>query len=98
MFLFSLLIISCKKDDDTTEPQSSNIKDEIATRADLTLLNLSLQKANLTSKFDSTGSFTIFAPTNDAFAASKIDANLIVRSSFISASIKQRRCLKYRIH
>ena len=77
MFLFSLLIISCKKDEDTTEPQSSNIKDEIATRADLTLLNLSLQKANLTSKFDSAGSFTIFAPTNDAFAASKIDANLI---------------------
>ena len=77
MFLFSLLIISCKKDEDTTEPQSSNIKDEIATRADLTLLNTSLQKADLTSKFDSAGSFTIFAPTNDAFAASKIDATLI---------------------
>jgi len=77
MFLFSLLIISCKKDEDTTEPKSSNIKDEISTRADLTLLNSSLQKANLTSKFDSAGSFTIFAPTNDAFAASKIDATLI---------------------
>ena len=77
MFLFSLLIISCKKDENTTVTKSLNIKDEIATRADLTLLNLSLQKANLTSKFDSAGSFTIFAPTNDAFAVSNIDATLI---------------------
>ncbi len=77
IFLFSLLVISCKKDENTTVTKPPNLKDEIAMRSDLSLLNLSLQKSGLISKFDSVGSFTIFAPTNEAFAASKIDANLI---------------------
>ena len=41
-------------------------------------MDLSVQKSGLSSKLDSAAaSLTLFAPTNDAFAASKIDATLI---------------------
>ena len=87
MLLFSLLIISCEKDEDTPEIKSPTLKDEIAKRSDLTLLDLSLQKSGLTSTLDSSASFTIFAPTNEAFAASKIDATLI--NSLTSDQLKE---------
>ena len=78
IILFSILIISCKKDEDVPEVKLSTIKDEIASRSDLTLMDLAVQKSGLSSKLDSAAaSFTLFAPTNEAFVASKIDSNLI---------------------
>lgn len=78
MFLFSILIISCKKDEDVPEVKLSTLKNEIASRSDLSVMDLSVQKSGLSSKLDSVaGSFTLFAPTNEAFAASKMDATLI---------------------
>jgi uncharacterized surface protein with fasciclin (FAS1) repeats len=88
IFLFSILIVSCKKDEDIPEVKLSTLKAEIASRSDLSLMDLSLQKSGLTSKLDSTaGSFTLFAPTNEAFAASKIDAALI--NSLSSDQLKE---------
>lgn len=73
VFAFSALMISCDKDDNNdTAPVT--IKDEIASRSNLTLLNLSLEQGGLSSTLDSSASFTVFAPTNEAFAASGIDA------------------------
>ena len=74
--LFSMFFFSCEKDDDN-EVKLSTIKNEIASRSDLTLMDLALQRSGLSSKLDSAASFTVFAPTNEAFAASKIDAALI---------------------
>ena len=88
IFLFSVLIVSCKKDEDIPEVKLSTLKAEIANRSDLSLMDLSVQKSGLTSKLDSTaGSFTLFAPTNEAFAASKIDAALI--NSLSSDQLKE---------
>ena len=78
IFLFFILIVSCKKDEDIPEVKLSTLKAEIANRSDLSLMDLSVQKSGLSSKLDSAAaSLTLFAPTNDAFAASKIDATLI---------------------
>jgi uncharacterized surface protein with fasciclin (FAS1) repeats len=74
--LFSISFFSCEKDDDN-EVKLSTIKSEIASRSDLSLMDLALQRSGLSSKLDSAASFTVFAPTNEAFAASKIDAALI---------------------
>ena len=76
--LFYMLIISCKKDEDIPEVKLATIKGEIASRSDLSLIDLSVQKSGLSSKLDSAAaSLTLFVPTNEAFAASKIDATLI---------------------
>jgi uncharacterized surface protein with fasciclin (FAS1) repeats len=78
ILLFSILIISCKKDEDIPEVKLATIKEEIASRSDLTLIDLSVQKSGLSSKLDSVAaSLTLLAPTNEAFVASKIDATLI---------------------
>jgi uncharacterized surface protein with fasciclin (FAS1) repeats len=88
IFLFSILVVSCKKDKDIPEVKLSTLKAEIASRSDLSLMDLSVQKSGLTSKLDSTaGSFTLLAPTNEAFAASKIDAALI--NSLSSDQLKE---------
>lgn len=73
MLSFSLLMISCDKDDDNETPLVT-IKDEVAARSNLTLMNLSLEQGGLSNTLDSAGTFTVFAPTNEAFAASGIDA------------------------
>jgi uncharacterized surface protein with fasciclin (FAS1) repeats len=78
IFLFFILIVSCKKDEDIPEVKLSTLKAEIANRSDLSLMDLSVQKSGLSSKLDSAAaSLTLFAPTNEAFAASKIDAAII---------------------
>ncbi len=76
MLSFSLLMISCDKDDDD-DTALVTIKDEIAARSNLTLLNMSMEQGGLSSTLDSTASFTVLAPTNEAFAASGIDAAAI---------------------
>lgn len=73
MFAFSSLMISCDKDDND-DNSLLTIKDEVAARSNLTLMNLAMQQGGLSSTLDSAASFTVFAPTNEAFAASGIDA------------------------
>ncbi|CEL92265.1 unnamed protein product [Vitrella brassicaformis CCMP3155] len=55
------------------EPQT--LTDIIALREDLTTLDSMLALVNLTLPLSTPGPFTVFAPTNDAFA--KLDANLL---------------------
>ena len=76
MLFFSLLIISCDKDDDNGTTLVT-IKDEVASRSNLTLMDLSLEQCGLASTLDSTATFTVFAPTNDAFVSSGISASTI---------------------
>ena len=68
----SLITISCNNDDDgydtPEEPQSTTITALASESDDLSILVSALQAAGLDSTLDSEGSFTVFAPTNAAFA------------------------------
>ena len=73
---FSFLMASCDKDDNN-DISLLTIKDEVAARSNLTLMNLSMEQCGLSTTLDSAASFTVFAPTNEAFTASGIDAAAI---------------------
>lgn len=61
-----VVLASCKKDD---EPVVPNDIVKVATDNGLTSLVSSVQSAGLTATLQSTGPFTVFAPTNAAFSA-----------------------------
>jgi len=67
------LFISCSDDDnETTDPpmeESTTIVDLALDSADLTILVEALTAANLVETLQGDGPFTVFAPTNEAFAA-----------------------------
>ncbi|WP_062053275.1 fasciclin domain-containing protein [Sediminicola sp. YIK13] len=75
MALFSLFLLSCNDDDDNVmEEEMSNDLNIVGTAqatADLSLLVDALIQADadLVATLSSDGPFTVFAPTNDAFAA-----------------------------
>jgi uncharacterized surface protein with fasciclin (FAS1) repeats len=73
MLLTSMAIIStsCNKDDDPSGP--SNIAVIVSTNPNFSILNTAITRAGLTAAL-SGGSLTVFAPDNDAFAASGITA------------------------
>lgn len=64
--LLSLSIFSCSSDSDN-EP--GTIADIASKNANLSILVQALDRAGLTTTFDSPGDFTVFAPTNDKFQA-----------------------------
>ncbi|PKQ60357.1 hypothetical protein BZG02_19650 [Labilibaculum filiforme] len=71
-FLFSFLaftISACSDDDDDNQPipMEETIVDVAVGNADFSILVEALSKADLVSTLDGSGSFTVFAPTNDAF-------------------------------
>ncbi|MFZ9661084.1 MAG: fasciclin domain-containing protein [Chitinophagaceae bacterium] len=68
--------LSCKKDESGT-PTSTSITAQVVAAANLSLLESAVVKANLATTLDGAGSFTVFAPTDDAFAASGITAATI---------------------
>lgn len=72
---FSFLL-SCKKDKTTTS-SGKTITDVVVADNDLSLLKAAVVKANLSTTLSGTGPFTLFAPTNEGFAAVGIDANAI---------------------
>ena len=51
-----------------TQPTPVSIADTLAARVELSTLSSLVVKAGLTDTFKSTGPFTVFAPTNAAFA------------------------------
>lgn len=70
LFVSTLVLSSCKKDDDTTDDMTADAKSivQIATENDsFSTLEAALIKANLVSALEADGPFTVFAPTNDAF-------------------------------
>lgn len=65
----SAVLTSCSKDDDTT-PAEQNIYQTAKTNPDLSSLVAAIDKAGLSDELsNSAASFTVFAPTNDAFSA-----------------------------
>lgn len=65
----SAVLTSCSKDDDTT-PSEQNIYQTAKANPDLSSLVAAIDKAGLSDELsNSAASFTVFAPTNDAFSA-----------------------------
>ena len=69
-FLSILLVVvffsSCEDDNDTITLETNTIVD-VAVDNNLTSLVAAVTRADLVSTLSSNGSFTVFAPTNDAF-------------------------------
>ncbi len=63
-------VFSCSDDDDTTfPPTSETIADFVASNSDYSSLLAALERADLVTTLSGSGSFTVFAPDNDAFDA-----------------------------
>lgn len=63
------LITSCKKDKTTMVPANLTVTQYLQSDDNFSLLSQALTKANLASVLNGPGTFTVFAPTNDAFNA-----------------------------
>lgn len=75
---FSVLaftVSSCDKDEEN--PQPPTITAQVVAGANLTLLESAVVKANLAGTLEGPGPFTVFAPTDEAFAASGISSATI---------------------
>lgn len=81
----SLLASSCKKSDDSPAAPGT-ITSQVSSGTNFTLLKSAVVKANLATTLDGAGPFTVFAPTDDAFAASGISSSVI--SSLSSDQLK----------
>ncbi|MDX2305619.1 MAG: fasciclin domain-containing protein [Microscillaceae bacterium] len=73
--LTSLILTSCKDDDDEPTPSTSTITDVVVNGADFSLLEAALVRvstgggSDLVGLLDGTTDYTVFAPTNAAFQA-----------------------------
>ena len=67
MILFTLFVVSCNNDDDDMVP-TSNIVDIAKSNPELSTLVSAITAANLTAELSNGGPYTVFAPTNAAFA------------------------------
>jgi uncharacterized surface protein with fasciclin (FAS1) repeats len=68
--LIAFVSISCSNDDDDNGPQQPQTIVAIAkTNPNLSSLVAALEKADLATTLNSSGTFTVFAPTNTAFTA-----------------------------
>lgn len=65
------LFASCKKEDKQPPTAGKNIAEIVSSDANFSLLKMAVEKAGLGAALSS-GSLTVFAPDNDAFAASGI--------------------------
>ena len=67
-----VLFSSCKKDDDEM-PANESIADIVVANNNFSLLKAALTKADLVNVLDGEGTFTVFAPNNEAFVAAGLD-------------------------
>jgi uncharacterized surface protein with fasciclin (FAS1) repeats len=86
--LTTFSFIACKKDTVVTP----TIADTVIAGANFTLLKAALTKAELVTTFQGTGTFTVFAPTDDAFKAVGID------QAFITANTKEALAAVLKFH
>jgi uncharacterized surface protein with fasciclin (FAS1) repeats len=75
--LFFLIIFSSCKKDDAPALIDTSITAQVVSSANLSLLEAAVIKAQLTGTLSGAGPFTVFAPTDDAFAASGITLSTI---------------------
>ena len=69
----SLLLTSCNDDDMVENEMDNTISGIVIESNNFTTLEAGLGRANLVAALRATGPFTVFAPDNDAFAASGIN-------------------------
>jgi uncharacterized surface protein with fasciclin (FAS1) repeats len=87
--VFTFSFLSCKKDPVVV---SNTIADVVSGDAKFSLLLNALKKAELVPTFQGTGTFTVFAPTNDAFNA------VGVNQAFIDANTKETLAAVLKFH
>lgn len=84
----AFILSSCDKDDDAPSAATNNLEALIKGNPELSIFQAALEKTRLTSFTQGGGPFTVFAPTNAAFAAAGIndaaglaalDSNLLVQ-------------------
>lgn len=84
MFSFlalSLIVLSCDDNDDDDMTQTDkNIATLVSERSDLSLLRAAVTRANLGATLSGSGSFTVFAPTNDAFTAAGLGTEAAINA------------------
>ncbi len=70
LFILTISLTSCNDDDDNnSDAQMADIEDVIDDNSELTILDEALELTGLDATLETSGPFTVFAPTNDAFAA-----------------------------
>lgn len=76
LLTLSVFITACNNDDEDMPdtPQAQSIVEIAAADAQFSTLVAALQRVDLVSTLEGDGPFTVFAPTNDAFAGVDIDA------------------------
>ena len=80
--LFLSLVVACKKDTKTATPSADNtITGIVSSNASFSLLKSPVVKAGLATTLSGTGPFTVFAPSDTAFAGSGINAATIASLS-----------------
>ena len=67
--LFAFMTVSCNDDDNTVVVVDNTITGKAVATANLSILVQALTKAELATTLKGAGPFTVFAPTNEAFAA-----------------------------
>ncbi|MEC3877880.1 fasciclin domain-containing protein [Chryseobacterium salviniae] len=84
MFSFlalSLVVISCDdNDDDEMTQMDKNIATLVSERSDLSLLRAAVTRAGLGATLSESGSFTVFAPTNDAFTSAGLGSEAAINA------------------
>lgn len=69
LLFLTFSVTSCDDDEVMVTPQEQTIAQLASSRAEFSTLVTALNKAGLTTTLNSSGNFTVFAPTNDAFNA-----------------------------
>ena len=77
LFILSVFFLSSCGDDETIVETSNTITDIASTDARFSILTSALQRTGLDQVLASEGSFTVFAPTDDAFTALGVDLNTL---------------------
>jgi uncharacterized surface protein with fasciclin (FAS1) repeats len=67
--LTSMIVVSCDKDEDMDELPPASVMEVIASSSNHTTLRAALQASGLDAVLRGSGPFTVFAPTDAAFAA-----------------------------
>lgn len=69
LLFLTFSVTSCDDDEGMVTPQEQTIAQLASSRAEFSTLVTALNKAGLTTTLNSSGNFTVFAPSNDAFNA-----------------------------
>ncbi|WP_294185042.1 fasciclin domain-containing protein [uncultured Sphingobacterium sp.] len=86
LMVFSMITVSCSKDDDKQMETTGTISAMVSMNKDYSILASAVTKAGLGETLSSTGPFTVFAPNNAAFESSGMTSADI--SSMSAESLK----------